>query len=71
VPLRTYVLGTFVGIIPGAFVYNLAGAGLGSIFESGGRFTPSSVLTPEIVAAFLGLAVLALLPVVYRRWKAR
>lgn len=71
VPLGTYVVGTFLGIIPGAFVYNLAGAGLGSIFESGARFTPTSVLTPEIIAAFAGLALLALLPAAYRRWKAR
>lgn len=71
VPLRTYVAGTFLGIIPGAFVFNLAGAGLGSIFESGAHFTKMTVLTPEVVAAFVGLAVLALLPVAYRRWKAR
>lgn len=31
VPLRTYVLGTFIGIIPGTTAYSIAGAGLGSI----------------------------------------
>ncbi|MFM1816340.1 MAG: hypothetical protein RLZ98_3035 [Pseudomonadota bacterium] len=34
VPLRTYVLGTFFGIIPGTSAYALAGAGLGSIVEA-------------------------------------
>ena len=71
VRLRTFVVGTFVGIIPGAFVYNLAGAGLGSIFDSGASFSPSDVLTPEIAGALVGLAALALLPVAYRRWKNR
>jgi hypothetical protein len=29
------------------------------------------VLTPQIVIALVGLAVLALLPVAYRKWRAR
>jgi uncharacterized membrane protein YdjX (TVP38/TMEM64 family) len=71
VPLRTYVLGTFVGIIPGSFVYASVGAGLGSVLDGGQAFTPASVLTPQIVVALVGLAVLALLPVGYRLWKRR
>lgn len=34
VPLRTYVLGTFLGIIPGTTAYSFAGAGLGSVIEA-------------------------------------
>jgi uncharacterized membrane protein YdjX (TVP38/TMEM64 family) len=71
VPLRTYVLGTFIGIIPGSFVYATVGAGLGSVLDSGQAFSPASVLTPQIIVALLGLAVLALLPVGYRKWKGR
>jgi hypothetical protein len=33
VPLGTYVLGTFFGIVPGTAAYTLVGAGLGSILE--------------------------------------
>ena len=50
VPLRTYVLGTLLGIIPGTLVFILAGAGLGSVFDRGGAFTAASILTPEIIA---------------------
>jgi uncharacterized membrane protein YdjX (TVP38/TMEM64 family) len=71
VSLRTFVIGTFVGIIPGTFVYASVGAGLGSVFDRAQEFSPASVLTPEIVTALVGLAVLALLPVVYRKIKAR
>jgi uncharacterized membrane protein YdjX (TVP38/TMEM64 family) len=71
VPLRTYVLGTLIGIIPGSFVFASVGAGLGSVLDSGQEFSPSSVLTPQIVIALVGLAVLALLPVAYRKWRAR
>jgi uncharacterized membrane protein YdjX (TVP38/TMEM64 family) len=71
VPLRTYVLGTFLGIIPGSFVFASVGAGLGSVLDSGQEFSPASVLTPQIVIALVGLAVLALLPVAYRKWRIR
>ena len=71
VSLRTYVIGTFIGIVPGTLVFILAGAGLGSVFDSGGAFTVDSVLTPEIVAGLVGLSLLSLLPVAYKRLKAR
>ncbi len=69
VNLRTYVIATFVGIIPGSFVYANVGAGLGSIFERNEAFSLQGILTPEIKAALIGLAVLALLPVAYKKFK--
>jgi uncharacterized membrane protein YdjX (TVP38/TMEM64 family) len=69
VPLSTYVLGTFVGIIPGTFVYASVGAGLGSLFDTGGALSPRGILTPQIIIALVGLAVLALLPVAYKKYK--
>jgi uncharacterized membrane protein YdjX (TVP38/TMEM64 family) len=71
VSLRTYVLGTFFGIIPGSFVYTSVGAGLGSVFDRSERFSPAGILTPEILIALIGLALLALLPVGYRKLRAR
>ena len=73
VRLRTYVIGTAVGIIPGSFVFISIGAGLGSLFDRtmGGEFELSGILTPEIVTALVGLAALSLLPVAYKKYKAR
>jgi uncharacterized membrane protein YdjX (TVP38/TMEM64 family) len=71
VPLRTYVLATFLGIIPGSFVYASVGAGLGSVFDRNESFSLASVLTPQIVIALVGLAILAIIPVFYRKLKAR
>jgi len=71
VSLRVYVLGTFIGIIPGTFVFATVGAGLGSVFDQGGTFTAAGILTPQIITALAGLAVLALIPVVYKKIKAR
>ena len=71
VPVRTYVLGTFIGIIPGSFVYASVGNGLGAVFEAGGTPDLGIVFTPAILLPIVGLAVLALLPVAYRKYRAR
>lgn len=70
-PLRVYLIATFLGIIPGTFVYALVGAGLGSVFDRGETFTLASVMTPQIIAALVGLGVLALAPVAYKKIKGR
>ncbi len=71
VPLGIYVIATFLGIIPGALVFTLAGAGLGSVFDSTESFSLASVLTPEVIAALAGLSILSLAPVVYKKLRAR
>jgi uncharacterized membrane protein YdjX (TVP38/TMEM64 family) len=71
VSLRTFVIATLVGIIPGTFVFASIGAGLGSIFDSAQEFSLKGALTPQVVTALVGLAVLSLVPVVYKRIKAR
>ena len=71
VPLRTYVVATLLGIVPGAFVYASVGAGLSDLLAMGGSFSLASVLTPKVVIALLGLAILSLVPVAYKRIKGR
>ena len=66
VPLRIYLVATFFGIMPATFIYALAGSGLGSVLDQGKDITVSSIFTPEIIAAFSGLVLFALLPVVYK-----
>ncbi len=63
-PLRTYVLGTMLGILPGSFVYCNAGASLASIESL------SQVTTPRVVGAFALLGAFALVPAIYRRVRA-
>jgi len=60
VRLPTYVLTTFIGILPGTAVFSLAGAGLGDVLAAGGSFDIGSVLTPQNLGALLGLAALSL-----------
>lgn len=71
VRLRTFVLATLFGIIPGSAVFTTFGAGLGHLFASGRPITLADALTPEIVGALVGLAVLSLLPGLHRALKRR
>lgn len=71
VSLRTYAIATFFGIIPGGFVFAYVGAGLGSVFDSGAEFDISAVVTPQILIALVGLGLLSLLPVVYKKIKGK
>lgn len=71
VPLRTYAIGTLAGIIPGTFVFASIGAGLGSVFDRMEEFSLKSALTPEVTIALIGLSVLSLVPVLYKKFRAR
>lgn len=71
VRLKTYVVATFLGIIPGSLVYASVGNGLGAVFEAGGRPELGIIFNPEILLPIVGLAILALLPVAYRKFKTR
>ena len=68
VPLLTFVLTTFVGIIPGTLVFSLAGAGLGRVLDSGQALSAKTILTPEIIGGMAGLAALSLAAIPIRRW---
>ncbi|MSP90028.1 MAG: TVP38/TMEM64 family protein [Alphaproteobacteria bacterium] len=71
VKLRVYAIGTFFGIIPGTVVYVLVGNGLGAVFDAGGEPDLKTIFKPEIIGPILGLAVLALVPVIYKKIKSR
>ncbi len=91
VPLRTYVLGTFLGIIPGTTAFAVTGAGLGSVIKAQNRsyqacvakmpaspdlvcaykIDASALVTKELILAFVLLGIVALVPVVLKRWRAR
>jgi uncharacterized membrane protein YdjX (TVP38/TMEM64 family) len=71
VPLGVYVLGTMIGIIPGSLVYASVGNGLGALLEKGETPDLGIIFDPEILLPILGLSVLSLLPIVYKKWKKR
>jgi uncharacterized membrane protein YdjX (TVP38/TMEM64 family) len=81
---RTFLLATLLGIVPGTFAYATLGSGLDSIIAAEAAaydrclpagsacatgFSPASLLTPELVAAFLMLGAIALLAPLFKRLK--
>lgn len=71
VPLSTYAVTTLIGIVPGTVVFAAFGASLDMIIADGGAIDASTVLSPEIMTALIGLAVMSLLPVAYKAVKRR
>jgi uncharacterized membrane protein YdjX (TVP38/TMEM64 family) len=69
VSLRKFVLTTFFGILPGGLVYTWVGAGLGEVFARGETPDLGIIFEPHIIGPILGLAALALLPIVLKRFR--
>ncbi len=65
VPLRTFILGTMIGIIPGSFVFCNAGASLATINSM------SEVASPRVLGSFALLGLFALVPVLYQKFKKK
>jgi len=68
VRLPTYVLATFLGIIPGTFVYASLGNGLGDVVEEPDL---TILFKPSVLVPIAGLALLPLIAVWYKRWRAK
>ena len=66
VSLRTYAIGTFVGIIPGSAVFCSVGNGLGAVLDAGGAPDLGIIFQPKILGPIIALAILALVPIVYK-----
>lgn len=65
VNVGTYVAATALGIIPGSFVYAYAGRQLGTINSL------KEIASPNVIGAFVLLGLLALVPIVYKRFVAK
>ena len=71
VKIRIYVLSTLFGIVPGTFVYALVGDGAGAVLDAGGDLDLGIIFEPRILAPIVGLALLACIPIAYKRFRAR
>jgi uncharacterized membrane protein YdjX (TVP38/TMEM64 family) len=74
VSVVTFVITTFIGIIPGAFVFASIGNAANSAFEAGDDLDLSltTLLSrPDFYVPIIGLVVLSLVPIVYRAFFAK
>jgi uncharacterized membrane protein YdjX (TVP38/TMEM64 family) len=88
IPLRTFVIATFFGIIPGVLAFAWIGAGLDEVIEK--HLTlyrecvaakgadnctididAMSLVSPQLLLGFAALAVISLVPVALRHFRAR
>ncbi len=60
-----------MGIIPGSLVFASLGNGLGEILDAGLELDLGILIKPAVLFPLLALAVLALLPVAYKKIKGR
>ena len=71
---KVFVAATAIGILPGALAYSWLGQGLDSVLlaakAAGRRASVHDLVTPEITIAFAGLALVALLAAIVRRYVA-
>ncbi len=66
-----FISGTLIGITPGCFVFAGIGADFGALFRTGQTPDLGAIFQIQTLLPLLGLGVLALLPVLYRRWRRR
>ncbi len=75
VPVRAYVVATFLGILPGTFAYAWLGQGVDSVLEAaraaGTEPSVGDLVTTEITLAFFFLALVAIIPTIVRSVRGR
>lgn len=67
--LVPYAVATLIGIIPATFILASIGAGVGDVLASGAAPNLFVLFTPRVLAPLVGLGLLALVPVIWRRFQ--
>jgi uncharacterized membrane protein YdjX (TVP38/TMEM64 family) len=83
----TFVAATAIGVVPATFAFAFLGSGLDSVLAAQGaiyraclasgatdcklQFDLGMIVTPQLLAAFAALGVIALIPIVVKRWRSR
>lgn len=70
VPLRIFFIATFIGIIPISCIYTQLGVSIGNSFEKP-YFSIELFLEPEMIASFIGLSILSLIPFLYKKYNQK
>lgn len=65
-PLAPFAAATAIGIVPGTLVFASVGAGIDSVIAAGGE----PKLGLQIFLPLLGLGLLSLAPVIWRKWRS-
>jgi len=66
VPLKTFILATAFGVLPSTMIYVLAGRSFDKILMDEKTPLLSIIFTPSVLLPLLGLAILSMMPVIYK-----
>ena len=85
VKASTYLITTFLGIIPGTVAFSMAGSSLDSVFAAQGApyeackaagghdcqlsIHPGALVTHELIIALVALSVVSLIPIIIKRFR--
>ena len=67
--LRAFTLATTVGVIPPTLVFASLGTGMRRVLDAHEAIQMSTFTSPTVLLPLVGLALLSLLPIVWRRWR--
>jgi uncharacterized membrane protein YdjX (TVP38/TMEM64 family) len=70
-PLPQFTVATLIGIMPATFITAWIGAGLGGVLTEGDNRNFGVLLSWRVLGPLLALAALSLMPVIWRKWRAR
>ena len=65
--LRNFIIATVIGMLPAAVVFTWIGVGLGEVFDRGADPDLSLIWEPNILMPLVGLGVLSLLPLFFKK----
>jgi uncharacterized membrane protein YdjX (TVP38/TMEM64 family) len=71
IPVATFAAATLIGILPVSLIYAGIGSGLDALFASDKPLSLHALITPRILLPLIGLAALAVLPILYHRRRAK
>jgi uncharacterized membrane protein YdjX (TVP38/TMEM64 family) len=69
--LSQFVAATLIGILPTTFITASIGAGIGGVLSRGETPTFAFLFSWPVLGPLLALAVLSLLPLIWRKWRTR
>ena len=67
--LRTFTLATTAGAVPPTLIFASVGAGMRQVLDAHQPIQLSTFTSPGVLLPLVGLALLSLLPIVWRHWR--
>lgn len=69
--LGQFTVATLIGILPATFITASIGAGIGGVLDNGQKPSLALLFSWPVLGPLLALAALSLMPVAWRKWRAR